>query len=49
MFWRSFCFDIEPDNNGDVVSLKDLPKRVRFYHAIIDSRCLKKGEGFWEA
>ena len=39
-------FDIEPDNNGDVVSLKDLPKRVRFYHAIIDSRCLKKGEGF---
>ena len=38
-------FDIEPDNNGDVVSLKDLPKRVRFYHAIIDSRCLKKGEG----
>ena len=34
-------FDIEPDNNGDVVSLKDLPKRVRFYHAIIDSRCLK--------
>ena len=39
-------FDIEPDNNDDVVSLKDLPKRVRFYHAIIDSRCLKKGEGF---
>ena len=39
-------FDIEPDNNGDVVSMKDLPKRVRFYHAIIDSRCLKKGEGF---
>ena len=28
------------------MSLKDLPKRVRFYHAIIDSRCLKKGEGF---
>lgn len=42
-------FDIEPDNNGDVVSLKDLPKRVRFYHAIIDSRCLKKGEGFGKA
>ena len=43
---RAFGGRDEPDNNGDVVSMKDLPKRVRFYHAIIDSRCLKKGEGF---
>ena len=46
VFADSSVFDIEPDNNDDAVSLKDLPKRVRFYHAIIDSRCLKKGEDF---
>lgn len=46
VFADSSVFDIEPDNNDDVLSLKNLPKRVRFYHAIIDSRCLKKGEDF---
>ncbi len=46
VFADSSVFDIEPDNNDDVLSLRDLPKRVRFYHAIIDSRCLKKGENF---
>ena len=46
VFADSSVFDIEPDNNDNVLSLRDLPKRVRFYHAIIDSRCLKKGENF---
>ena len=40
----STLYDIEPDQNKDDV--KKLPKRVRFYHALIDCRSLEKGENF---
>ena len=39
-------FDVEPNQICDSVSIKSLPKRVRFYHAKIDSRSLKAGDSY---
>ena len=39
-------YDLEPDKNDTEKLLAAFPKRVRFYHAIIDSRSLKAGENF---
>ena len=38
--------DVEPDQNNRVKDISAFPKRLRFYHAIIDSRSLKSGEDF---
>ena len=37
-------YDVEPDQNSGSNKVKILPKRVRYYHAIIDDRSLKSGE-----
>lgn len=37
-------YDVEPDQNSGSNKVKVLPKRVRYYHAIIDDRSLKSGE-----
>lgn len=42
----SDIYDLEPDQNNKSKSIMAFPKRVRFYHAIIDSRSLKAGEDF---
>lgn len=42
----STVYDLEADQNSKNSSIMTFPKRVRFYHAIIDSRCLKSGEDF---
>ena len=39
-------YDLEPDQNNKTASLRSFPKRVRFYHAIIDSHVLKSGQEF---
>ena len=39
-------YDLEPDKNDKVKYIAAFPKRIRFYHAIIDSRSLKSGEDF---
>ena len=39
-------YDLEPDKNDKSEQVSALPKRTRFYHAIIDSRSLKSGEDF---
>ena len=39
-------FDIEPDKNDTAKMVKALPKRVRFYHSMIDADCLKTGEDY---
>lgn len=36
-------YDIEPDQSADKAARKSLPKRVRFYRAVIDSRSLQSG------
>lgn len=36
-------FDIEPDTNDKKEAIQILPKRTRFYHAIIDANSLKAG------
>ena len=35
---------MEPDQNSGSNKVRVLPKRVRYYHAIIDDRSLKSGE-----
>ena len=40
----STIYDIEPDRNSGKKA--NLPRRVRFYHSLIDSRSLDKGEEF---
>lgn len=42
----STIYDLEPDQNSKQAHITAFPKRVRFYHAIIDSRSLKSGEDF---
>ena len=42
----SDIYDLEADQNNKSKSIMAFPKRVRFYHAIIDSRSLKAGEDF---
>ena len=39
-------YDVEPEQNDSAAAVKSLPKRVRFYHAKIDARCLKAGETY---
>lgn len=39
-------YDIEPDKHSDSEAVKALPRRMRFYHAKIDSRSLKSGETY---
>ena len=39
-------YDLEPDQNNKTASIRSFPKRVRFYHAIIDSHVLKSGQEF---
>lgn len=41
-------YDLEPDQNNKTASIKAFPKRVRFYHATIDSHVLKSGQDFSE-
>ena len=39
-------YDLEPDQNNKTASIHSFPKRVRFYHAIIDRHILKSGQEF---
>ena len=39
-------YDLEPDKNDKAKYVAAFPQRIRFYHAIIDSRSLKSGEDF---
>ena len=39
-------YDLEPDKNDRAKYIAAFPQRIRFYHAIIDSRSLKSGEDF---
>ena len=39
-------YDLEPDKNDRAKYVAAFPQRIRFYHAIIDSRSLKSGEDF---
>ena len=39
-------FDIEPDRNNRKEEVKALPRRIRFYHTMIDQRALESGEGY---
>ncbi len=39
-------YDIEPDKKDSPKHIKVLPRRVRFYHAKIDSKSLKSGESY---
>nr|WP_302111434.1 Rpn family recombination-promoting nuclease/putative transposase [uncultured Acetatifactor sp.] len=39
-------FDLEPDNNSGAADVAALPRRVRFYHAKIDSGNFEAGENY---
>ena len=39
-------YDVEPEKNDSGSAVMALPKRVRFYHAKIDTRSLKAGENY---
>ncbi len=39
-------YDIEPDQTGGNKRGMELPRRVRFYHAVIDAHSLKSGEPY---
>lgn len=39
-------YDIEPDRNNDKAAKDSLPKRVRFYRAVIDSKSLRSGSDY---
>lgn len=39
-------YDLEPDKNDKAKYIAAFPQRIRFYHAIIDSRSLKSGKDF---
>lgn len=39
-------FDLEPDQTSSVESRRSLPKRVRFYHARIDTTALESGRDY---
>ena len=39
-------YDMEPDKNSDKDAIQALPRRVRFYHAKIDSNSLASGESY---
>lgn len=42
----SAIYDIEPDKNNKRKEIDAIPQRIRFYHAIIDRRCLKSGQSY---
>ena len=42
----SAIYDIEPDKNNKRKEIDAIPQRTRFYHAIIDRRCLKSGQSY---
>ena len=42
----SAIYDIEPDKNNKRKDIDAIPQRTRFYHAIIDRRCLKSGQSY---
>ena len=42
----SAIYDIEPDKNNKRKDIDSIPQRTRFYHAIIDRRCLKSGQSY---
>lgn len=39
-------YDIEPDQNVRLENKTNLPKRTRFYHAMIDAGCLESGQNY---
>ena len=39
-------YDVEPEKNDSGEAVKSLPKRVRFYHAKIDTRSLRAGQTY---
>ena len=39
-------YDMEPDKNDDNNAVRALPRRVRFYHAMIDGNSLNYGENY---
>ena len=39
-------YDLEPDQTGGRKRGMELPRRVRFYHAVIDAHSLKSGESY---
>lgn len=41
-----WSYDIEPEKDNKPLAVYSLPKRVRFYHAKIDAKGLKAGEGY---
>lgn len=42
----SMIYDVEPDKRESVSDRMSLPKRVRFYHAKIDTKSLNSGETY---
>lgn len=42
----SWSYDIEPEKDNKALAVRSLPKRVRFYHAKIDSKGLKAGDNY---
>ena len=40
-------YDLEPDKNDKAKYIAAFLQRIRFYHAIIDSRSLKSGVSAW--
>lgn len=40
-------YDLESDKNDKAKYIAAFPQRIRFYHAIIDSRSLKSGVSAW--
>lgn len=43
---REMVIDVEPDQNSEGKYVTHLPRRTRFYHAVIDAECLKSGENY---
>ena len=42
----SSVYDVEPDQPHGRLNKETAPRRLRFYHALIDSQCLKSGESY---
>ena len=43
-FCQASVYDMEPDQNR--MTLRELSRRTRFYHALIDADCLKSGKDY---
>ena len=43
---KSIVYDLEPDKNSNIKAVEALPRRVRFYHAKIDSDSLQSGKDY---